>query len=1697
MSEKSRPQKRPQKPPKTASSYSGLLQGLLRRVENTLFVIVVVLVTLYFVLQVPVVQNWLVQKTTTFLSAELGSKVSLSRVDIEFFDNVILENLYIEDLEGDTLVYAQKFTASLKGNFFSALWNRLEFNEISLAHARVHILKKADQRQSNLNAWASRLGKIFGSNDTKDDKDPAPFLIKVLNLNLLDVSFLEERYAFREGEIRGKIFNYSIAEGNIKINSIDIANDLVDIRSANLIGLHFGFEKEGMAPPPGFVPYLKPVAIKTDTTTFSPPLVIRVGTLNLESGSVRFDNYRSSLGRHLLSEVMDYDHLDIRSIGLQAENLEIRIGEKAAVDAQGRPDTEDILDIYGHIKHLSAREHCGFAITHAETRQLVLNDTLAALYSAKIETVGGSNLGDTLIFRFEDTPLDDLWLDLLGDFNEKVTMDIRLSEGSKLRLGDVRYFDDTVFENEFFTSNKDLLADVSGRINGRLNAKLRVDDFDIRIGHATKLSGEFDARGLGDNGEPMILNFLFEDLRTDMSTIADLVSGFRPPQQFFKLNEISFKGNYHLFDGFDHVLYGKFGTSLGPGDLDMQLNLKDGAEKAIYRGNLKMDGFDMATWTGDSNFGPSTFQVNVADNSTGLTLPTVNARVSGRIDTFYYNDYPYRDIKLNGKFEKYVFDGKVVSDDPNVDFVFDGNINLKDSIPVFDFSANVRRLDLGVLRLVKQDWVLFGEVKSLELRGRTVDEIVGSAQLQNFRILEDRENWYNIDFLRFNSYFRPDGTRFFGFDTDVATGQMTGEFSLAKAPRNILRLFGKYHPGLVKQLGLPQQDSLPIFDNYDLKLQIRNSRNLAQLFVPELDTIRDMNITANVNARRGISKLLAETPLLKYGNLTLKDPSLRWNSEGDTAWLYLRLPDNTIKTKTKIPSIVIGGPIVGDLFHVKLEAKDETPNSVVESIYLNCELSVADSLWQLAFNPSKIKLFSQEWLIEDDNYIRFSGEYLETKQLELFNGIKRITLESQNEGRGLRFALANFDLSEVNRFFDPDIVRFRGKAYDFEVSIRDVFRMQDISIGFLTEMVYVNDRPYGVMLSNFDIQDLSKPLTGKVFLLTQGNNVRQLLRVAGGLRLDIEGDDEDPANKVEGVQLRPGEFVADITADEFPFEVLETIVPDISRTAGRFGAKLLAKGDLNYPTVEGMMNVHEGQFQIDYLKTLYHIKNQPITFTKNKISADGDTIYDETRLHFAKVYGGLEHEYFDKWRVNCRVETKDPGFLVLNTGPTDSELYYGRAEGSFIADFTGSFTRTNIAIEATTGSGTRLYIPLSTTADAKEANFINFERNQPRLDTTAAKRKSFNESDLKGLNFELDLSVTDQAEVQLIFDEKTGDIIKGRGEGNIKLAINREGDFSMYGGYQIVRGEYLFTLLNFVNKPFVVTKGGTINWFGDPYLAQINLDATYELNTSVFNFVKEELELLGGARPRLLDEAAKATRVIVNMHLAGDLMKPNISFGLTFPNITSELKSVTDTKLRLLRQDQAELSRQVFGLVVIGTFLPPSSTGFIQNSDYVATAFNTLTQMISNQFSTYLAGLATEWFGGAVSSLDFDIVYSDYQNDVLSDPDRLGGGREVNVRLSSGFINDRVTVQLGSQFGIGRTGLAAATDGFLGEDVTVQIALTENRQWRMKVYQRTEPDVSGGRSLRFGLGLSFQKDYDTFEDMWRSFGKSVFRRRRG
>jgi hypothetical protein len=703
---------------------------------------------------------------------------------------------------------------------------------------------------------------------------------------------------------------------------------------------------------------------------------------------------------------------------------------------------------------------------------------------------------------------------------------------------------------------------------------------------------------------------------------------------------------------------------------------------------------------------------------------------------------------------------------------------------------------------------------------------------------------------------------------------------------------------------------------------------------------------------------------------------------------------------------------------------------------------------------------------------------------------QRIVVDNFNKGRGISVSFTNFDLSFVNIFLGSLPLEIRGKAYDVGVEVSDVFKREGIQAFVNTDTVFIKnkntkvEKPYGALFGFVALPNTVSPIQTQVFLKAG----KQYLRAEGAL---LPSGDSTYQDEKFG-EIKPKFFKASVSANEFPLDVVELFVPGISQTKGLFNAELDFSGPIKQPVWDGHFDILDGSLQMDYLKSTYLVKKQRVRFTDRQIWADKDTIMDASG-NKALVRRGLWHNRLRDWRIDCDVVSLNDRFQVLKTTKKDNELYYGQAFGQFEARFRGTFSRTDIDIDARTGKNTVLYIPLTTVADAQELRFIKFVSKEPQPDKSKA--KTLRTEDLKGLNFDLNVTMTEDAEVQLIFDEQAGDIIKGIGTGGIRMSINREGEFKMYGNYQIRSGQYLFTLYNFVNKPFTVAPGGTIAWFGDPYGAKINLNATYETNTSLYNLLGEELQLLGSAQPGLAQEARKGNRVIVTMHLKEDLMKPNISFDLTFPEVNPNINSLIESKMRFLRQDPNELNRQVFGLIVVGSFLPSNNGGFIQSSDYLNTAINTVTQMLTNQFSNYLSGLASEWFGSAVSSIDFQVGYNRYQN-ALNLGNGQGStalGQELQVRLTSGFANDRITIRFGSQFGLGNQIGTTTTDGFLGEDVTAEIQLTENKQWRLKIYQRTEPDFggSGQRRARYGFGLSFRKDYDSFTDMIREMGSKM------
>ena len=172
---------------------------------------------------------------------------------------------------------------------------------------------------------------------------------------------------------------------------------------------------------------------------------------------------------------------------------------------------------------------------------------------------------------------------------------------------------------------------------------------------------------------------------------------------------------------------------------------------------------------------------------------------------------------------------------------------------------------------------------------------------------------------------------------------------------------------------------------------------------------------------------------------------------------------------------------------------------------------------------------------------------------------------------------------------------------------------------------------------------------------------------------------------------------------------------------------------------------------------------------------------------------------------------------------------------------------------------------------------------------------------VKGLSMNFNLDITKDAVAEIVIDKKSGSSLRGSGTGNLVLEIDTKGKFNMFGDFTIDRGNYNFSYGGIINKPFKARKGGTISWTGNPYLAELNIDAVH----TVYANPKSLLENLNTNRRITVDLVTRIT---------GELYSTEQEFDIVIPNSSSTVSNELDFILN--NNDTNERMRQFFSLLI-------------------------------------------------------------------------------------------------------------------------------------------------------------------------------------
>jgi hypothetical protein len=1330
----------------------------------------------------------------------------------------------------------------------------------------------------------------------------------------------------------------------------------------------------------------------------------------------------------------------IRAKGMDFKHLDVQGINLVAKNGTVTSDT-----ILTRIDDLMAADRSGFTLKHLSTNaQVTTNDI--TLSSLDIETPT-SRVRDFLSFRYSH----------FRDFKDFLNaVRINASFGNtKFSLKDLGYFITILSKVEHNTFT------VNGVIDGRIN-NLKGKNLDIRTSSGSIFKGNFYARGLPKLYETS-LNLKVDKLSTNVFDLKKIYPELKLPENLSSLGQITYSGT---IDGFvtDMVTNGKLTTSIGYATSDLNFKYDKKNNKASYSGKLALNEFDIGKFLRDSvNFGKVSINTQIIGK--GITAESLDATLNGNVSSIVLRNHDYRDITIEGVVLKKSFSGLLQIRDPSLDMDFKGSVNLTNEVPSFNFNSVIRKAELQKLNLVKEKINLSGKLNA-DFSGGKIDEIIGQVTLDNVKVTRDtftaelKHTTLNINQLEGDN-------KDFKLVSDFANIEFKGQFTLKQLPeavKNFVNLtFFKIEP-----------DSITAPQNFSASIQIDDPKEFTHIIHPKLHVFRNANVSGSFSSNDNSTKLTASFPEVVFDQYKIKDIAISNKSlDGDFS-LNASAKKIFNADSLMIDTLQLNVSTIDKDFRLDFSIGDKN-----RTTYANTTAFITPLKGKavVKFLPSEFKLGQNIWSFAKDNRIEVSGKKIVSQGLIFKTTDQRLFIDAylkNDTSTSVKLTLDNTSITDFTGIFTTKIKDIKGFV-NGKLTIEDVFYKPRVFADFVADEVTLGNELVGDINIESRLDDANK----RINILASVKSIRNDIDAKGYVSID---------------PLKPG-IKIDIDAKQLGLNFLNYKFFDryVKRVSGNASAKLLVSGTPKNPLLTGSLNLNKATVTVSFLNTEYHLKNQTAILDEHGFYIPGLTGYDIKENSFLGS-GRINHESFRNFEFDLLVTTENAQFL--NTTAKEMPGFNGVAYGKGRITFKGPVNMLNINARATTGAGTHCYLPIRPSYETGSYTFYKFVN--PKADTTVVKRREIIKP--SGVNFQLDLDATPDAIMDIILDPTAGDILSASGNGSLQIQIARSGNITMLGDYEIVNGSYLFTLQNIINKRFDISKGSRIKFGGDIYKAALDVDAVYEVRTSTYDLIQDLLigntssATTSTGESQLVSAAKQRIPTKLLLKLGGILEKPIVSFDIKVNDPDPVVKTYVDQRLNILRSNETEMNNQVFGLLVMNRFLPPSTsaTNALTNTTYLTgTAANTVSEFLSSQLSNYLSNLLD--FAN-VKNLNIDIGYRQYDqlnNNGSSEQASSNTRRELQLALTQSLLNNRLTLNAGGNLDFGNSASVGSTSSnsravIPTGDFQIEYALTKDGVWRAKAFNRTNYDYYNSRnSNKTGIGLSYRQEFDKPSELFK------------
>lgn len=1644
---------------------------IFRVVTKSFLYLILFFVLLVLFIRSPWGQNSIINQLTNYVSNKTSTEFSIQHFYLSFDGNLVLDEVFLADQNKDTLLYSKLLEIDIPLlPIFTK--QQIQIEELLWHGAKANIYRKQNEQDFNYQF----LIDAFTQEDTKDDQNDNAYTFSLGNINLenLNLVYNDENEKLSTQLVLGK--------ASLNFSEFDLPNQIFQLKEVSLSDTDFTFnqgesknqgaelnsnssQNESNILPQFMIEYL---SIENVNVAFSDAAnqmqtKSEIGKFNMNKTSI--DIQHNSFEFDLLYLANSSFQIDLPAIEnntntsdenqdftwpayllklkhLQFENNQFEFTQNQKKIASGVFEADAIylnqLDLDLSDVNFSSDEKASLKLNHFRfvessgvqlkefSFDLAIDPKGISVDKLKVATQQ-NQLSGMLQLNYEELTN---WLNNPSAFqNSAINLEgnLNLSEALKFdsSLTELPYFTEFVQHNIQFQiqSNGNLKAHTISKLNAAWSS--------------TKLSaaGELFSLNNIENFRYRLNNYAVSSSQNDYSKFIDTSS-----QDSFNFPlKVSITGNAK---GSLNQIITKSRVRIPEGELTIDAEVQQGDQIKLNT-QLNLLQLDVGKLVNQPDLKPISLQIKTKIE--GKDWLELKGEFNSKIDTLQYAAMDFSDLEFSGSIENENVEILAGIKNDVIDFNSIAQLSLDSLQPEANLNVNLKGIDLKQFGLSSRNIRAKANLQANLLGNR--EDFKLTSTIDSTVVVYEDERFY-VGKVALNAEVNPDLSR-----ATIASKFVDSQLEANASPDRILASLQNYFKSFFDDVSTIETYSKtsqnPV--NLDFSLRFHETPFISRVLlegIQELDTLT-LDVSFKEEQKQFTSQI--NFPKLVYNNNELYN--LYFNFDAHKSNADFDLGFTSLKAGAfEVSETKFFGNWNQDEVLVNFEAYNEE-----EQLFnINTETAIEEEQITFTINPSQLILNGKPWDVPTTNaaiYRKNSATNpLQFSDLELSRKQQKIAFRTDFdiEGNHAGIAFSDFKLSTFTNYITTD-EEFLNGIISGDLVLVNLFQ----KIGVISDLSIADLRYKNTLLGNLNLKATSNL-----------ENTYQLnLAISGEqIQLAAEGkiDHSTPLTT----------YSSSIDIEKINVQLIEEFSSDfITDTKGQLAATFNLSGTANELDYKGNITFSDTEFRSKDLNTIFKLGNERIEVTNNKIKFNNFTLKD-VNDNALNINGDIGMAELTNPKFN--LQAKATNFQLLNSTKKDNDLYFGKI--NFDTDFKllGDLNFPKIVGDLSINEATDItyIVPESQVGTVEREGVVLFVNKKNPDDILTKQNKDKYNVLVSGIEIKAQLDIHPKTKAKVVFNKKTGDNVSLVGGGKLNYNLAKNGDQSLSGKYQVASGELELNLYNLVTRRFQIANQSSISWYGDPYNADLDIRAIYNIETSASSLMASQISSESAA---VQNQFRQQLPFQVYLDVDGEIASPQLNFQLDMPESQrAAVNGAVYSRVSQINQQEDELNKQVFSLLVLNRFYPTSGSDGSQGGA-ASLARNNINQALSDQLNTY----ANKLTGNTGIELNFDVnSYTDFQSG------RANNRTDVDIRAQKKLLDDRLVLEAGSQVNVEGDLRPGEQNVALG-NISVQYILTPDGRWKIKGFRRSEyENVIDGQVFISGIALIFTREFNRFKELW-------------